>query len=86
MLLEDETGLINVVVHPPVYEAHRALLRAEPLVIVRGRLQHRERTINVIAASVAPCPVAPERTSEADDAARVRAAVPPGQHFGRGRR
>lgn len=86
MLLEDETGLINVVVHPPVYEAHRALLRAEPLVVVSGRLQHRERTINVIAGGIAPCPAVPEHADAPHETARLRQAVPAGQHFGRGRR
>ena len=39
MLLEDEHGLTNLVVQPEVYERHRALVRGEPLLAARGRLE-----------------------------------------------
>ena len=43
LLLEDETGPINVIVRPGLYESHRAVVRADPLLVVRGRLERRER-------------------------------------------
>jgi error-prone DNA polymerase len=52
MLLEDEHGAINVIVAPPVYEAHRLTVRAEPMVLVEGRLEHREGVTNVVATAV----------------------------------
>jgi error-prone DNA polymerase len=84
LLLEDDTGMTNVIIYPDCYEHHRALLRAEPLVIVHGRLERRDRNINVIAERIEKVAPAADRT--ADEAARARRAVPAGQHFGRGRR
>jgi error-prone DNA polymerase len=49
LLLEDEHGLANAIVSRGLYEAQRLLVRAEPFVILAGRLQRRERTLNVIA-------------------------------------
>ena len=42
MLLEDEWGTINLIVPPPVYERHRLIVRTEPFVLARGRLERRE--------------------------------------------
>ncbi|WP_249011958.1 DNA polymerase III subunit alpha [Conexibacter sp. DBS9H8] len=39
ILLEDEAGVINLVLPPPVYERHRLLVRAEPLLLVEGKLE-----------------------------------------------
>jgi error-prone DNA polymerase len=52
MLLEDEHGAINVIVGPPVYQAHRLTVRAEPMVRVEGRLEHRDGVTNVVATAV----------------------------------
>ena len=49
LLLEDERGLVNVIVFPALYEEQRLLVRAEPFLVVEGRLQSRHDTINVIA-------------------------------------
>jgi error-prone DNA polymerase len=51
LVLEDEFGLVNVVVKPDLYERARALVRTEPFVIVRGELQRRDGTVNVLAES-----------------------------------
>ena len=49
LLLEDETGQLNVIVMPPLYAQNRALVRGEPILLARGRLQRNGGTINVIA-------------------------------------
>ncbi|MGA9762686.1 MAG: error-prone DNA polymerase [Gaiellaceae bacterium] len=49
LLLEDETGQLNVIVMPPLYASNRALVRGEPILLARGRLQRSGGTINVIA-------------------------------------
>jgi error-prone DNA polymerase len=51
LVLEDEFDLVNVVVKPDLYERARALVRTEPFVIVRGELQRRDGTVNLIAES-----------------------------------
>ncbi len=52
MLLEDEWGMTNVVVLPPVYERHRLLVRTAGFVSIRGRLERREGVVNVVADSL----------------------------------
>ncbi len=53
LLIEDETGVANVIVLPPVYERHRLAVRTAPLVTVAGRLERREGVVNVVATAVA---------------------------------
>jgi error-prone DNA polymerase len=52
MLLEDERGTVNLIVPPPVYDRHRQLVRAAPLVHAKGRLERREGAINVVVTWV----------------------------------
>jgi len=49
VLLEDEAGMVNVIVRPDVYEVHRAAIRGEPLLWVRGKLAKDDGTVNVLA-------------------------------------
>ena len=49
LLLEDETGLVNVVVYPSLYEEQRYEVRSVPLLIVEGRLQRDQHNINIVA-------------------------------------
>ena len=53
LLVEDESGMVNVVVPAKVYERDRVAIRSEPLVQVWGRLERRNDTLNVIADRVA---------------------------------
>ena len=39
MLLEDEHGTVNLIVPPVLYERRRHVVRAEPLILARGRLE-----------------------------------------------
>ena len=52
MLLEDEHGQMNLIVPPQVYDRHRATVRAEPLVLARGRYERigENRNVLVVAA------------------------------------
>ena len=92
LLLEDETGMVNCIVRPEVYERHRAVVRADPLVIAHGRLERRDRNMNVLVTRLeridppAEGADGAEGLADAAEMARVRAAAPEGQSFGRGRR
>ena len=86
LLLEDETAMVNVIVRPQIYERHRALLRSEPLVVAFGRLERKGRNINVLATRLERVAIPTPTPQQVDDSHRLRAAVPEGQHFGRGRR
>jgi error-prone DNA polymerase len=48
LLFEDEWGVVNLIVPKAVYESRRALARAEPLLLARGRLERHDGVTNVI--------------------------------------
>jgi len=48
LTLEDETGLVNVIVRPDVYERYRRTIRQSMTVIVEGQLQKESGCIDVI--------------------------------------
>ena len=76
LLFEDEFGTINLVVPKAVYERHRHLARAEPLLLARGRLERSQGVINVIVRELAPLERfladGIEGGTDADRVARVR--------------
>jgi error-prone DNA polymerase len=49
LLIEDETGVTNVVVKPELYETHRSLVRGEPYLVVEGEIQVRSGSLNLLA-------------------------------------
>ena len=52
MLLEDETGTINLIVPPPVVERCRLAVRTSGFVQAAGKLEHREGTTNVVVSGI----------------------------------
>jgi len=52
MLLEDEFGQVNLIVPSEIYEKHRATVRAEPLVLARGRYERVGENRNVLVSSL----------------------------------
>jgi len=52
MLLEDERGVANVIVPPPVYERCRLAVRTSSFALVTGRLERRENVLNLVADEV----------------------------------
>jgi error-prone DNA polymerase len=52
MLLEDEGGVVNVIVPPPVYERFRLAVRTAPFALVQGKLERREGVVNLLADRV----------------------------------
>ncbi len=55
--LEDETGLINVVVSKGCWNAHRRVALTAPAMLVRGRCERSEGVINVVAEKLSMLPV-----------------------------
>jgi error-prone DNA polymerase len=49
----DEGGMINLVIHPDVYERYRSVWRGARLLIVEGEVQRKDGVVNVIARRVA---------------------------------
>lgn len=54
LLLEDEAGVVNVIVYPNLYEEQRFVVRSVPLLIVEGTLQLDNNNINIIAKRLHP--------------------------------
>ena len=79
MLLEDEHGQVNLIVPPTVYERYRALVRAEPLLLARGRFERVDRNRNVLVRELESLgPLARRGADEAD----VFGSLPAAHHFG----
>jgi len=72
VLLEDEAGMVNVIVRPDVYQEHRTAIRGEPLLWVRGKLAKDDGTVNVLAESVQGLRL--KRGSSRDSASAAEAA------------
>jgi error-prone DNA polymerase len=52
--LEDETGLVNVIVRPALFARCRLPLVTEPFLLVEGTLQHQDRVVSVRAERIQP--------------------------------
>ena len=46
--LEDEEGVMNLVIRPDVYERYRTTLRNNPILLVEGKMQRVDGVLNVI--------------------------------------
>ena len=79
MLLEDEFGQVNLIVPPPVYERHRAIVRGEPLILAHGIFERVERNQNVVVRKLETLAPLARTLSGAPD---VVSALPEAHHFG----
>ena len=79
MLLEDEFGQMNLIVPPPVYERHRAIVRGEPLVLAHGTFERVERNQNVVVRKLESLAPTARRISGTSD---LVSALPDAHHFG----
>ncbi|HST16509.1 MAG TPA: error-prone DNA polymerase [Gaiellaceae bacterium] len=79
MLLEDEHGQANLIVPPPVYERYRAIVRGEPLLLARGKLERHGRNINLLVSTIVSLGQLARRAASEAEVAR---ALPRAHHFG----
>ena len=59
--LEDETGMVNVICPPPVWEQHQPAATVAPALLVRGRIERTgpsSTAVNLVAAALRPLRVA----------------------------
>jgi len=54
LTMEDETGLVNVILKPEVYQRFRYPVRTEPLILVEGIFQKRNGISNIVAQHISP--------------------------------
>lgn len=52
--LEDETGMLNVVVFGTVWQRNRKVARNATAVVIRGRLERKGEVVNLIAETIEP--------------------------------
>jgi error-prone DNA polymerase len=79
MLLEDEFGQVNLIVPPSVYDRFRALVRAEPLLLARGKFERLGRNRNVVVRELESLGPLARRCA---DGADVFGSLPAAHHFG----
>ena len=79
MLIEDEHGQSNLIVPSHVYEAHRGIVRGEPLILAQGKLERHGKNINLLVRGLESLgPLARQAANEAE----VSSALPRAHHFG----
>ena len=78
MLLEDELGQVNLIVSPEIYERNRAIVRGEPLLLVRGRFERIKENRNIIVDTLESLGPLARRLASSD----VGASLPAAHHFG----
>ena len=54
LTLEDETGLLNVIVRPDIYEQYRRVIRTSSTLVIEGKLQKESGCIDLIARRIHP--------------------------------
>jgi error-prone DNA polymerase len=79
MLLEDEWGQMNLIVPPSVYEQFRPVVRAEKLVLARGRFERQGRNQNVLVQEIETLAPLARRLAEVE---QLGNSLPPAHHFG----
>jgi len=52
VLLEDESGMMNAIVRPQVYDRDRTAIRGEPFLWILGTLAKDDGTLNIVAEEV----------------------------------
>jgi error-prone DNA polymerase len=52
LTLEDETGLVNVIVRPDIYEQYRRTIRSSATLVIEGRLQKESGCVDLLAQRV----------------------------------
>ena len=77
LLVEDETGMTNVIVRTDVYDRHRAAIRGEPFVLVTGKLAKDDGTVNVLAEKVEGLPLGTRKAKGGTDDSSSDFHVPP---------
>ena len=50
--LEDETGISNAIVAPPLFEKLRLVITSESFLVIEGRLQNKENVILIQARNI----------------------------------
>jgi error-prone DNA polymerase len=50
--LEDETGMLNVICPPQVWDRHRRAATTAPALVIWGRIERASGAVNLVAAAL----------------------------------
>src|SRR3984957_1244021 len=64
--IEDETGIANAIITPPVFEQYHVTVVHQPFLIVEGQLQNQENVISVKVEKVRPLHITRAETASHD--------------------
>jgi error-prone DNA polymerase len=64
--LEDETGIMNAIITPDVYDRNRLVLVGEDLLLIDGVIQNQDNVIHVKANRIQPLEMAHPRVKSHD--------------------
>jgi error-prone DNA polymerase len=64
--IEDETGIANAIITPPVFEEYHVTVVHQPFLIIEGQLQNQENVISVKVEKVRPLNVTRAETASHD--------------------
>jgi error-prone DNA polymerase len=65
--LEDETGIVNIIVKPDVFERQRVAVVSHAYLLIHGVLQNQRGVASVKANRVLPCPMPTTATATSHD-------------------
>ena len=54
MSLEDETGMVNVICPPQVWDAHKKMASVAPALLIGGRIERNGDAVNLVAERLRP--------------------------------
>jgi len=54
LTMEDETGVVNVIITPQLFDRYRLVLVDHPFLLIEGALQHQDNVVSVKASNVRP--------------------------------
>jgi len=52
LTLEDEFGMVSIIVRPQVYVHYRKIVRHAPLLVISGTVQHEGDVVNLLAKEI----------------------------------
>ena len=64
--IEDETGIANAIITPPIFEEYHVVVVHQPFLIVEGRLQNQDNVISVKAEKIRPLNITRVETASHD--------------------
>lgn len=64
--IEDETGIANAIVTPPIFEEYHVVVVHQPFLIVEGKVQNQDNVISVKAEKIRPLHITRAETASHD--------------------